>query len=158
NPRASGCLRAPRIAATPHEDRMMDTFNTLAAHWNDILLAVGAIGVASESLLVALAVFVRVPKKVSDWAFRPPALPATDLDDSVFWRLSIGLGAVADFLDKAAAWVPRLRPAAKAKRPGPSVGTSALTGVLIGLLAVGMVGCGGTRMQKTRKAFELTTI
>lgn len=135
---------------------MMDTFNTLAAHWDEILMAIGAIGVACESLFRALAVLARVLKKVSDWAYDLAGLTATQVDDSVFWRLSIGLEVVAAGLEKAAAWVPRLRPSAKAKRPGPGLGTSALTGIVIGLLAVGMVGCGGRAERATRTALSVS--
>src|SRR5690606_20997583 len=95
-------------------------------------------------------------KRLSDAAYGLAGLTATTVDDSAFWRLSVAFDAIARWCDRAAAWIPRPPPSATAKKPGPGVGTSALTGIVIGLLAVGMVGCGGRAERATRTALSVS--
>src|SRR5690606_36924280 len=101
----------------------MEAFATLYAHWDQILMGIGAIGVAAESLLVALAALCWTLKKASDVCYSLAGLTATKVDDSFFWMLSVAFTVAAEGLERAAAWVPRLRPGKGAARPG--VGTMA---------------------------------
>jgi hypothetical protein len=87
----------------------MDLLNQLQAHWDDLLILIGAVGVAAEGCLAASKGLVAALRSLAGFAAMLALYTSTATDDRVIGKCIKGLDAAADWLDGASKWIPRLR-------------------------------------------------
>lgn len=126
--------------------------NDITSRLDELLILVGAIGVAAEGTIAALAVLVRALRAAANWLGTIALVTRTLTDDHLVGRIVSGLDAAADGLDWARRIIPRLRLGARrGEAAGPAVDPrgSALLGVLLIGGATLLGGCGQQRAVRT---------
>jgi hypothetical protein len=118
----------------------MSIVEQLHAHWADILIAVGAVGVAAESVLAALRALVVTCRSLAGFLAMLALYTATATDDRAIAAVIRGLDKAADWLDRASAFVPRLR-AGRGRLAMDPRGTANLLVLLV--VAPLLTGCAG---------------
>jgi hypothetical protein len=128
----------------------------LQNRWDELLLIVGAIGVACEGAIASLLLLVGALRKLATWggALALAITPTWLGDDHAFAAMLRGLDRAAEFLDRIGKWIPRLRTGGDRRAMDPR-GTAAI-GLFLAL-GLGLSGCGGT-MHSARTALEYTAI
>ncbi len=115
--------------------------------WGELLMLVGAIGVAAEGTIAALLVLVGALRGLAGFLAAIAMQTGTGTDDRIIARVIRGLDMLAGWLDRAQRWIPRLRTGGDRRAIDPR-GTEAL-GVLL-VLGVGLSGCGASAIDVTR--------
>lgn len=133
----------------------MEIVELIRDNWDAVVAAIGIVGIACESALLALAGLARALRGVAHGLLRLAATTATERDDRIVLSAIVVLEMAAAWLEKAAALVPRLRAgsgraASAAKGPGAT-----LILPLLMVFGVGaMSGCGGSAEMRARTALD----
>lgn len=133
----------------------MEIVGLIRDNWDAIVATVGIVGIACESVLLALAALARALRGVAHGLLRLAATTATDRDDRIVLSAIVVLEMAAAWLEKAAALVPRLR-AGSGRSAGAAKGPGAtLILPLLMVFGVGaMSGCGGSAEMRARTALD----
>lgn len=126
----------------------MEIVGLIRDNWDAIVATVGIVGIACESVLLALAALARALRGVAHGLLRLAATTATDRDDRIVLSAIVVLEMAAAWLEKAAALVPRLR-AGSGRSAGAAKGPGAtLILPLLMVFGVGaMSGCASAEMH-----------
>lgn len=118
----------------------MEAVQFIREHWDEIVMAVGAVGVACEGTIAALVVLVGALRSLANLLASLAVYTGTDADDRAIASAIRLLDRCAHGLDAVQRWIPRLRVGA-ARRP-VSPGASAALGALLAV-GVALSGCAG---------------
>lgn len=140
------------------------TIQDITARWDELLLVVGAIGVACEGLIAALIVLVHALRTAAGWLGSVALLTPTPTDDRLAGRLVRALDGAAQGLERLGRIIPRLRLGADRKGAPADTLTprgTAVLGALLLIAATALGGCGMTAIEATQAsvatAARLTT-
>lgn len=134
----------------------MEAIGLIRDNWDAIVAAVGLVGIACESVLLALAALARALRAVAKGLLRLAVTTPTERDDAIILSVILGLEVAATWLEKTAALVPRLR--AGAGRDAPKASPPGATLLLPMLMVFGaglMSGCGGSAEKHARTALDV---
>lgn len=133
---------------------MVELIELIKENWGAIVAAVGAVGIACETILLALAGFVRALRGLAKALFVFAARTASPKDDQIMLAIVAGLEIAAAWLDDRAAIIPRLR-AGKGRSADdgepPGIATILPLAMVLGMGA--MSGCASAELH-ARTALE----
>jgi hypothetical protein len=129
----------------------MEVIDIIREHWDDLLLAIGLIGVACETVLASLRALVAGLRSLALVGQRIAMRTRTQRDDRAVERVIGWLAHAADVLDRASAIVPRLRAGAGRRATPPPVprGIHGALALAFAFLAIAQTGCGGSQRGST---------
>lgn len=135
------------------------TIDDITSRLDELLIIVGAIGVAAEGTIAALLVLVRALRGLAASLAQLSVLTTTLVDDRAVGRLARGLDWAAEALERVQRIIPRLRLGARrgeSQAPPVDPRGTAMLGVLLVVLASTLGGCGMSAMDATRASVATT--
>ena len=127
---------------------MIELIEQIKESWPAVITAVGAVGVACEGALLALAVLVRALRALAKALLTIAQKTTTERDDEFLLGTILGLEIIAAWLESKASIIPRLRAGdGRSAKNGKPPGWSLLLPVamVFGLGALG--GCASAEMH-----------
>lgn len=126
----------------------------LINNWDSIVAVIGTVGIACESALLALAALARALRLLAKSLLKLAAKTPSERDDAVLMSVIIGLEVAAEGLERAAAWIPRLR-AGKGRTIDDEQKPKGMVLPLALIAAIFMVGCTPKAEHRARTALDV---